>query len=174
MDGKRGNYLQDHPLPRGGFRSPSTRKGKLSGSDVFRHNSWEPGVSPTAAPAPGNGPRPLKAPAAHRDKEIGRASGGEGPGTWYVSEEPRPPLFARRRFGRGERGHRSAMQHGWGEEPASRADVPSTRGAASWVVCDDNSVGPLTPLGARARFPQRRRPSGREGHSPGFVGAPVT
>ncbi|KAG0727091.1 hypothetical protein GWK47_035366 [Chionoecetes opilio] len=123
----------------------------------------------------------LKALAAYRDKEIGRASGKVmARHMWYVSEE----LVGLSPLRRGtvveeKRAIVSAMQQRLGEKnPPRRADVAldavEQRSLASF--CNDQLCRPRHRPRGRSRFPQRR--SGRvvgEGRlTPRLVGAPVT
>ncbi|KAG0720938.1 hypothetical protein GWK47_047433 [Chionoecetes opilio] len=123
----------------------------------------------------------LKALAAYRDKEIGRASGKVmARHMWYVSEElVGLSLFDEATVVEEKRASSAPCSSGWGRRTrlAAAEIPPSTQwSSAPWRrFATTNSVGLVTPSG-RSRFPQRRSgPSGRGGTTtPRLVGAPVT
>ncbi|KAG0695155.1 hypothetical protein GWK47_003128 [Chionoecetes opilio] len=107
----------------------------------------------------------LKALAAYRDKEIGRASGKVmARHMWYVSEElVGLSLFDEATVVEEEAGHRQRhASSGWGRRTRLAApDVAPRRSGAALpgVVCDDQLCRPRHRPRGRSRFPQRR--SGR-------------
>ncbi|KAG0714828.1 hypothetical protein GWK47_013355 [Chionoecetes opilio] len=158
-------------------------KGELTrvSHDVYRHNvrgtGWMSPHCSTSAPA--TALALLKALAAYRDKEIGRASGKVMARHMFTSprSSSASPSSTRRGFGR-ESGHRSAMQHGWGRRTRLAAPTsPSTQwSSAPWRRLRRPTLSASSPaLGPVTISSTSIRPSGRGGTTtPRLVGAPVT
>ncbi|KAG0727668.1 hypothetical protein GWK47_034163 [Chionoecetes opilio] len=184
MDGKGDLHSQDHPLPRGVCAHQARERELIRFTDVYRHNVLEPWMSAhCSTSAPATGLALLKALAAYRDKEIGRASGKvKGPAHVVLSEElVGLSLFDEATVWSRRSGPSSApCSSGWGGRTRlARADVAldAVEQRSLRRLRRPTLSGPLSPPsgGPGHDFLNVDPPSGREGRlHQRLVGTPVT
>ncbi|KAG0716961.1 hypothetical protein GWK47_008414 [Chionoecetes opilio] len=169
MDGKGDLHSQDHPLPRG-VCAHQAREEELIRFTTFIVTTYvEPWMSAhCSTSAPATDLALLKALAAYRDKEIGRASGKVmARHMWYVSEElVGLSLFDEATVVEEKRAIVSAMQQRLGRRTRLAAPTsPSTQwSSAPWRRLRRPTLSASSPPSGPVTISSTSiRPSGREG-----------
>ncbi|KAG0729834.1 hypothetical protein GWK47_029514 [Chionoecetes opilio] len=141
----------------------TTRKREDPVHDFFCHNVRGTGRAPPLLDlGPGKDPPPQS------PRRLSRQGDRAGTGKVMAPGQGTLPGVAASPFRRGDgarrTGPRRALQRGGGEEPARRADAPSTSGGAPWRRLRRPTLRPRHPPRGPGTFPQRRPAewSGRE------------